>query len=68
MLHYNKLLKVYTNDNYPFNLIKNLKDNIISTKNEIELEYKKDLNTFTDIKKNEIKDGGVEKKIKIYVY
>lgn len=65
---YNKLLKVYTNDNYPFNLIKNLKDNVINTKNEIELEYKKDLNTFVDTKKNELKNGGIEKKIKIYVY
>ena len=71
MLLYNKLLKVYKDTNYPFNLIDNLKDNIINTRNEIELEYIKDLNIFQDKedKKKEIKlGGGYSKKIYIYEY
>ena len=61
---YNKLIEFYNNSNYPFNLINNLKDNIIKTKNEIELEYSKDL--YVDKTKQ---GGGVKsKKINIYVY
>ena len=76
MLSYNKLLRIYNDTNYPFNLINNLKDNIISTKNEIELEYIKDFNIFKDkdknkdniqSKKNEFKIGGSNTK-KIYIY
>lgn len=68
MTYYNKLLEIYSDKKYPFNLINNLKDNIVSTKNEIELEYIKDLNSFVDTKQKDFKTGGVEKKIKIYVY
>ena len=43
---YNKLLQNYNNTNYPFNLIENIKDNVIKTRNEIELEYSKNLNIY----------------------
>lgn len=69
MLYYNKLLEIYKDTKYPFNLISNLKNNIINTKNEIELEYVKDLNTYKDTKTiKDMKSGGIQKKIKIYVY
>ena len=70
MLYYNKLLEIYKDTRYPFNLIQNLKNNIINTKNEIELEYVKDLNTFKDTKtitNDKLKSGGNQTK-KIYVY
>ena len=69
MLSYNKLLRIYNDTNYPFNLINNLKDNIINTKNEIELEYMKELNIFKDKEENnrELKIGGISAK-KIYIY
>jgi hypothetical protein len=35
----NKLNSIYYLDKYPFNLNTKLKDNIINTKKEIELEY-----------------------------
>lgn len=66
---YNKILKNYNNTYYPFNLIENIKDNVINTRNEIELEYSKDLNIYTDTSihsKNKI--GKSEKNIKIYMY
>ena len=66
---YNKILKNYNNTYYPFNLIENIKDNVINTRNEIELEYSKDLNIYKDINihsKNKI--GKSEKNIKIYMY
>jgi predicted ATP-dependent Lon-type protease len=59
---YNKILKNYNNTHYPFNLIENIKDNIISTKNEIELEltfsYEFQKSAFTGNHKSEIKLGG----------
>jgi hypothetical protein len=72
---YNKILKNYNNTHYPFNLIENIKDNVISTRNEIELEYSKDLNVYKDNNKNKEKNkeknniiGKSEKKIHIYIY
>jgi len=63
MLYYNKLLEIYKDTKYPFNLISNLKNNIINTKNEIELEYVKDLNTYKDTKTiKDMKSGGIQKK------
>ena len=65
---YNKLLKNYNITQYPFNLIENIKDNIINTKNEIELEYSKDLHIYKE-KKNDIMIGKFEKKNNnIYIY
>jgi GR25 family glycosyltransferase involved in LPS biosynthesis len=77
MVLYNTFLKIYKNTNYPFNLTDNLKDNIINTRNEIELEYSKDLNVFVDknikptdkkIGKNENSSDFPLKKIYIYEY
>jgi hypothetical protein len=52
---------------YPFNLNDNLQDNIIETKNEIELEYKKDFKKIVNISSNNIKkEGGYESFIYIY--
>jgi len=72
MLLYNKLLKIFNNTKYPFNLISNLKDNIINTKNEIEIEYIKDLSVFKETKENIAprlgKSGGSITKKNIYVY
>jgi hypothetical protein len=68
---YNTILKNYNNTHYPFNLIENIKDNVISTRNEIELEYSKDLNVYKDNNKNKEKNniiGKSEKKIHIYIY
>ena len=64
---YNKILKNYNNTQYPFNLIENIKDNTINTRNEIELEYSKDLNIYKN-KENTNKIGKSEKKICIYMY
>ena len=36
----------YVHREYSFNLIENIKDNVINTRNEIELEYSKDLNNY----------------------
>jgi hypothetical protein len=66
LILYNKILKNYNNTHYPFNLIENIKDNVISTRNEIELEYSKDLNIYKDKYNNII--GKSEKKIHIYMY
>ena len=52
---------------YPFNLNDNLQDNIIETKNEIELEYKKNLKKIVDISSNNIKKEGGYKSF-IYIY
>lgn len=77
MVLYNTFIKIYKNTNYPFNLTDNLKDNIINTRNEIELEYSKDLNVFVDkninpidkkIGKNENSSNFSLKKIYIYGY
>lgn len=65
MFNYNKIISLDNNSNYPFNLISNLKDNIIETKKEIELEYIKEYNILKDTDKkgsNEIKEAG------IYIY
>jgi hypothetical protein len=67
ILLYNKILKNYNNTQYPFNLIENIKDNVINTRNEIELEYSKDLNIYKN-KENTNKIGKSEKKIRIYMY
>lgn len=67
ILLYNKILKNYNNTQYPFNLIENIKDNVINTRNEIELEYSKDLNIYKN-KENINKIGKSEKKIRIYMY
>lgn len=67
ILLYNKILKNYNNTQYPFNLIENIKDNVINTRNEIELEYSKDLNIYKN-KENINKIGKSEKKICIYMY
>lgn len=67
ILLYNKILKNYNNTQYPFNLIENIKDNVINTRNEIELEYSKDLNIYKN-KENTNKIGKSEKKICIYMY
>ncbi len=66
MVIYNKLLKNYNNSQYPFNLIDNIKDNVIDTRNEIELEYSKDLKIYKN--KENAKIGKSEKKIYIYMY
>ena len=36
IVNYNKILKINSKSEYPFNLISNLKDNIIETKKELE--------------------------------
>ena len=66
--NYNKIISLDNKSNYPFNLLSNLKDNIIETKKEIELEYVKGFKIFKDTK--EIKKGGdvIEAGIFIYEY
>jgi hypothetical protein len=68
---YSILLKNYNKSNYPFNLIDNIKDNVINTRKEIELEYSKDLNIFQEKNKNLLNKnvtGKNESKISIYLY
>ena len=62
---YNIFLSIQNKSNYPFNLIDNLKDNIIETKKEIELEYYKD---FILKESSDIKKGSDEHEILIYLY
>lgn len=62
---YNKLLKKF-NNNYPFNLIDNIKDNVIITRNELELEYSKDLDVYKEKNINVI--GKNEIKINVYLF
>jgi hypothetical protein len=62
--NYNKIISLDSKSDYPFNLILNLKDNIIETKKEIELEYVKEFKILKDtdqIKKggNDIKEAGI---------
>lgn len=68
---YNELLINFNKTNYPFNLINNLKDNIINTRKEIELEYSKDFQIYKDINlensKKNIK-GKNECIISVYLY
>lgn len=65
---YNKILKNYNNTHYPFNLIENIKDNVINTRNEIELEYSKDLNIYKNKNQENKIVGNCEKNINIYLY
>lgn len=68
---YSILLKSYNKSNYPFNLIDNIKDNVINTRNEIELEYSKDLKIFQEKNKNLTNrnvTGKNESKISVYLY
>lgn len=65
--NYNKIISLDNNSDYPFNLILNLKDNIIETKKEIELEYVKEYKILKD--KNQIKKGGdIIKEAGIFIY
>lgn len=64
MNKYNKILTVNNKFNYPFNLISNLKQNIIETKKEVELEYVKDFILLPLDKKG----GSINKDIVIYFY
>jgi hypothetical protein len=62
---YNKLLTIKNKDvitNYPFNILNN--DNVIFTKNQVELNYIKNYNNCPDLKKK----GGKEQKKCIYFY
>lgn len=63
----NLLTSIENNNKYPFNLNNKLKDTIIETKNEIELEYKKHfiISILTDTKNKKIK-GSYENSIYIY--
>lgn len=63
---YNSILELDNVQKYPFNLNSNLKENIIFTHNEIEIEYLKDYNIYINKK---IK-GSYEKKniINVYIY
>ncbi len=65
----NKFLSLRHINKYPFNLNSKLKDNIIETKKEIELEYKKD---YTNSIIYNIKDDKNIKKgkgnVTIYIY
>jgi hypothetical protein len=65
------MLKNYNKSYYPFNLIDNIKDNIINTRKEIELEYSKDLKIFQEKNKNLTNKnvtGKNESKISVYLY
>jgi len=64
--NYNKIINLDNKSEYPFNLILNLKDNIIETKKEIELEYVKEFKILKD--KKQIKKGGIIKEAGIFVY
>ena len=65
---YNKILKNYNNTHYPFNIIENINDNVISTRNEIELESSKDLNIYKNKNQKNKIVGNSEKNINIYLY
>ena len=65
--NYNKIISLDNKSDYPFNLILNLKDNIIETKKEIELEYVKEFKILKD--KKQIKKGGdIIKEAGIFIY
>ena len=64
----NKILKNYNNTHYPFNIIENINDNVIRTRNEIELEYSKDLNIYKNKNQKNKIVGNSEKNINIYLY
>lgn len=67
---YDKFKALKDDNKYPFNLINNLKHNILETKKEIDLEYiknfKKELNILRH--KDKISGGAIEKEILIYLY
>lgn len=60
----NKFLFLENLTKYPYNLNNKLKDNIIETKKEIELEYIKSYNIYLD--KNKKKSGSSQQIILIY--
>lgn len=62
--NYNKILSVSNNSNYPYNLISNLKHNVIETKKEVDLEYVKNY----VLQSTDKKGGLVQKDIVIYFY
>lgn len=64
--NYNKIISLDNKSDYPFNLVSNLKDNIIETKKEIELEYVKGFKILKD--KKQIKKGGAVKEAGIFIY
>jgi hypothetical protein len=65
--NYNKIISLDNKSDYPFNLMLNLKDNIIETKKEIELEYVKEFKILKD--KKQIKKGGdIIKEAGIFIY
>ncbi len=72
---YNKIKSLESDSNYPFNLINNLKHNILETKKEIDLEYiksyYKDDNKLQSLDNvlHKPKSGGlIKKEILIYLY
>jgi hypothetical protein len=62
---YDKLNSIYHINNYPYNLNSKLKDNIIDTKKEIELEYIKNFIFVENNNKKNIK-GASEVNILIF--
>lgn len=64
--NYNKLVSLNNKSEYPFNLISNLKNNIIETKKEIELEYVKGFKVLKAIQDNKV--GGEIKEAGILIY
>jgi hypothetical protein len=65
--NYNKIISLDNKSDYPFNLMLNLKDNVIETKKEIELEYVKEFKILKD--KKQIKKGGdIVKEAGIFIY
>ena len=65
---YNKLVSLENEYKYPFNLISNLKSNIVETKKEIEIEYIKQLRLTKDINNKDNKIGGTQQTITIYLF
>jgi hypothetical protein len=67
---YNKLKELKDDSKYPFNIINNLKHNILETKKEIDLEYIKNFKKDLDIlqHKDKISGGTIQKEILIYLY
>ncbi len=59
IVNYNKILKIDSKSEYPFNLISNLKDNIIETKKEIELEYIKGFKVVVKGGNDKTKQAGI---------
>jgi hypothetical protein len=66
--NFNKLNSICNKNKYPFNLIDNI-NNVITTWNEVELEYINDFKIYKDTNKIKNKEGGYEnKKNKIYIF